>query len=58
METGRIDLSNSITHRIPLQDVNEGVALIESRKVHVQRIVIDMEKSKHNEKYYRFSERG
>ena len=46
METGRIDLSNSITHRIPLQDINEGVDLIENRKVHVQRIVIDMEKSK------------
>ena len=30
MEARKIDLSQSITHRIPLQNVNEGVELIES----------------------------
>jgi len=51
METGRIDLSNSITHHIPLRDINEGVDLVESREVHVQRIVIDMEKESSHDPY-------
>jgi len=42
MEARKIDLSQSITHRIPLQDVNEGVELVESGREHVERVVIDM----------------
>jgi 2-desacetyl-2-hydroxyethyl bacteriochlorophyllide A dehydrogenase len=42
MEASKIDLSQSITHRIPLQDVNEGVKLVESSREHVERVVIDM----------------
>jgi len=45
MEAGRIDLTSSITHHISLQDINRGVDLVESRKEHVERVVIDMEKS-------------
>jgi threonine dehydrogenase-like Zn-dependent dehydrogenase len=42
MESGRIDLSRSITHRIPLRDINEGIELVESRREHVERVVVDM----------------
>jgi len=45
MEAGRFDLSSSITHHISLPDIDEGVDLVESRKEHVERVVIDMEKS-------------
>ncbi len=42
METEKLDLSRSITHRIPLRDVNAGVELVESGREHVERVVIDM----------------
>lgn len=42
MESGRIDLSQSITHRLPLREINDGVELVESRREHVERVVIDM----------------
>ncbi|MCW4019749.1 MAG: alcohol dehydrogenase catalytic domain-containing protein [Candidatus Bathyarchaeota archaeon] len=42
LEAGRIDLSRSITHRIPLQDINIGMELVESGKEHVERAVVDM----------------
>ena len=42
MEAGRIDLTRSITHRIPLQDVNEGVELVKRGREHVERVVIDL----------------
>ena len=42
MEARKIDLSQSITHRIPLRDVNKGVELVESAREHVERVVIDM----------------
>lgn len=42
MEARKIDLSQSITHRIPLRDVNKGVELVESGREHVERVVIDM----------------
>ncbi len=44
IEAGRIDLSKSVTHEISLKEINEGVDLIESRKEHVERIVINMDK--------------
>jgi len=44
LEAERVDLSGSITHRIPLREINEGVELVESNKEHVERVVIDMEK--------------
>jgi len=44
MEMGRIDLSRSITHRIPLREINEGVKLVESGREHVERVVIEMDK--------------
>jgi threonine dehydrogenase-like Zn-dependent dehydrogenase len=40
LETGRIDLSRSISHRIPLRDVNRGLDLLESREEDVARIVL------------------
>jgi threonine dehydrogenase-like Zn-dependent dehydrogenase len=42
IETGRVDLSRSITHRIPLREINQGLELLESNKEHVERVVIDM----------------
>ena len=42
IETGRVDLSRSITHRIPLREINQGLKLLESNKEHVERVVIDM----------------
>jgi len=42
MGSGRIDLSQSITHRLPLREINEGVELVDSRREHVERVVIDM----------------
>lgn len=42
MEARKIDLSPSITHRIALRDVNDGVELVESGREHVERVVIDM----------------
>ncbi|MEM2960510.1 MAG: alcohol dehydrogenase catalytic domain-containing protein [Candidatus Bathyarchaeia archaeon] len=42
MESGRIDLSRSITHRISLREINKGIDLVESRSEHVERVVIDM----------------
>jgi len=42
IETGRVDLSRSITHRIPLREINQGLKLLESNREHVERVVIDM----------------
>jgi 2-desacetyl-2-hydroxyethyl bacteriochlorophyllide A dehydrogenase len=42
IESGRIDLSKSITHRLPLREINDGVELVESRREHVERVVIDL----------------
>jgi len=42
IEEDRVDLSESITHRISLKEINEGIKLVESREEHVERIVIDM----------------
>jgi len=42
IESGRIDLSQSITHRLPLRKINEGVELVEGIREHVERVVIDM----------------
>lgn len=42
IDMSRINLSKSITHRIPLQDVNKGIELVESGREHVERVVIDM----------------
>jgi 2-desacetyl-2-hydroxyethyl bacteriochlorophyllide A dehydrogenase len=42
MESSRINLSQSITHRLPLREINEGVELVENRREHVERVVIDM----------------
>jgi propanol-preferring alcohol dehydrogenase len=41
VESGRINLSKSITHRIPLVEINEGIDLIEGSKEHVERVVIN-----------------
>jgi len=41
---GRIDLSRSITHRISLGQIDEGIELLESNKEHVEKVVIDMTK--------------
>lgn len=41
VENGRINLSKSITHRIPLVEVNEGIDLVESSKEHVERVIIN-----------------
>jgi propanol-preferring alcohol dehydrogenase len=46
MANKRINLSKSITHCIPLQDINKGVDQIENRKEHVIRVIVDMEKTK------------
>jgi propanol-preferring alcohol dehydrogenase len=42
IEAGRIDLSESITHRVPLEEVNRGVQLVKSRAEHVERVIIDI----------------
>ena len=44
VENGRIDLSKSVTHKIGLKEVNEGIKLLKEGKEHVERIVIDMER--------------
>jgi propanol-preferring alcohol dehydrogenase len=41
LEAGRISLSESITHRIALQEINYGIELLANKKEHVQRIVIN-----------------
>jgi propanol-preferring alcohol dehydrogenase len=41
IESGRVDLSGSVTHRFSLEDVNEGVEVVESGKGHVERVVIN-----------------
>ncbi|HDD40411.1 MAG TPA: zinc-binding dehydrogenase [Nitrososphaeria archaeon] len=44
LENGKVNLSKSITHKISLHEINEGIELVESGKEYVQRIVIDMTK--------------
>jgi len=44
IETGKVDLSSSITHRIPLREINRGIELLESNKERVGRVVVDMAK--------------
>jgi len=41
---GRIDLSRSITHRISLREIDQGIELLESNREHVEKVVIDMAK--------------
>jgi 2-desacetyl-2-hydroxyethyl bacteriochlorophyllide A dehydrogenase len=45
IESGKIDLSNSVTHLIGLRNINEGMDLIERRKENVSKVVIDMLKN-------------
>ena len=42
MEARKINLEKSITHHISLQEINEGVELVESTAEHVERVVIDL----------------
>ncbi|MEM3921749.1 MAG: alcohol dehydrogenase catalytic domain-containing protein [Nitrososphaerota archaeon] len=44
LESGRINLSKSISHRISLHDLNEGIELVKTVKRNVQKVVIDMTK--------------
>lgn len=39
VRTGKLDLSQSITHRVPLQDINRGLEILEANKEKVIRIV-------------------
>jgi len=41
LENKRIDLSRSISHRISLSEINDGIKLLQRKDVHVERIVID-----------------
>jgi len=41
VENGRINLSESITHRISLRDIGKGIELVESKEEHVERVVIN-----------------
>ena len=38
------NLEKSITHHIPLHEINEGVKLVESTTEHVERVVVDLDK--------------
>jgi threonine dehydrogenase-like Zn-dependent dehydrogenase len=39
VRTGRIDLSQSVTHRVPLDDVNQGLEVLEANQPRVLRVV-------------------
>lgn len=39
---GRIDVSQSITHKVSLKQIVEGIELIESNKEHVEKVIIDL----------------
>ncbi|MEM3588527.1 MAG: alcohol dehydrogenase catalytic domain-containing protein [Nitrososphaerota archaeon] len=41
VENGRVNLSESITHRIPLTEIGKGIELVESTEEHVERVVIN-----------------
>jgi threonine dehydrogenase-like Zn-dependent dehydrogenase len=38
--SGKVDLSRSITHRLPLEDINHGLELLETREGNPLRIVV------------------
>jgi 2-desacetyl-2-hydroxyethyl bacteriochlorophyllide A dehydrogenase len=40
VRSGRIDLSHSITHKVPLEDVNEGLRILEDEKEEPIRVVV------------------
>ncbi len=41
VENGRVNLSESITHRIQLTEIARGIKLVESKEEHVERVVVN-----------------
>jgi threonine dehydrogenase-like Zn-dependent dehydrogenase len=40
VKSGRIDLSHSVTHRIPLEDINDGFRILEDKNENPIRVVV------------------
>jgi len=40
VKSGRIDLSNSVTHRVPLEDINDGLRILEDENEKPIRVVV------------------
>lgn len=43
LEAGEVDLSDSITHTLPLEQIREGVDLLHDKEEHVVRAIIDFD---------------